>query len=580
MVQFSTHISDGNRCGSYGFGPLAGERQASSVVPSDGGRDDLVRREREAGGTPSQSTNFRECQTRGEVVVTAATSNSIKAGLPGDGKTMSTAPTAGEAQPLREGARAFLSAAIAALTESNVVPTSRWRSYIRVGKDYAGSEVMCLPEFDQFEAALKASYPHRLDRPLSDRSIENSNHYIFGLLEACVAEFAAFDEPYAANSSIVEEAIDDLVEALDAEDYELVCCRVVSHLTTTDGKSAVVGGVTIHPQLEPAGYSHPLTTIAKSIPGAGRAFDDGPPFAYDPPISILTVRATTSDDPLMVGGRLSGQLDRFLLLSRLIHGATGRSHWQIVGSSARVGRSSPTGDSFVRGSNGPQFIRREGRLATSQSQAFESLGHLLENAKIARGGKMFTSFDMALHRFTRSYTNDNLFDCVVDLATSMEAALLGGSGAREDIGLRLKSRAAALLATGEDPASKIFRDMTALYDVRSSLVHGGSLAEKDLIRYLRRLVPDYDKLSFGVALAKAVDRFRDLVRRAILARLALAADPDALWKLEEDPGVDAALADDSTRLIWRGRWRDSLARMGLEDATLPAGPAADWIAGL
>ena len=40
---------------------------------------------------------------------------------------------------------------------------------------------------------------------------------------------------------------------------------------------------------------------------------------------------------------------------------------------------------------------------------------------------------------------------------------------------------------------------------------------------------------------------RDLVRRAILARLCLAAKPDPLWPFAGDATVDAILADDAQR---------------------------------
>ena len=62
----------------------------------------------------------------------------------------------------------------------------------------------------------------------------------------------------------------------------------------------------------------------------------------------------------------------------------------------------------------------------------------------------------------------------------------------------------------------------------------------------------------GEAVAHAVDRLRDLVRRALLARICLAAEDPPLWRLGEDHGVDAQLADVSTRDKWCAQWRNVL----------------------
>lgn len=107
--------------------------------------------------------------------------------------------------------------------------------------------------------------------------------------------------------------------------------------------------------------------------------------------------------------------------------------------------------------------------------------------------------------------------------------VLGRNAAAARLRRRLRFRVAALLATDDDPALALFRDVGLLYGLRSRLVHGGQIQEKDLRKDLGRIstVPaenfDY---RFGVALGHAVDRMRDLVRRAILARLCLAAGPN------------------------------------------------------
>lgn len=66
---------------------------------------------------------------------------------------------------------------------------------------------------------------------------------------------------------------------------------------------------------------------------------------------------------------------------------------------------------------------------------------------------------------------------------------------------------------------------------------------------------------YGLATALAVDRLRDLVRRAILARICLASEPDPVWKFVEEAPVDAILSDDVSRAEWRDRWHERMAAL-------------------
>jgi len=59
---------------------------------------------------------------------------------------------------------------------------------------------------------------------------------------------------------------------------------------------------------------------------------------------------------------------------------------------------------------------------------------------------------------------------LVDIGVGLEAALLGGAD-HEEIGLRLGSRAAALLSTTTDVAATIYEDVKRLYNLRSLIVH-------------------------------------------------------------------------------------------------------------
>jgi hypothetical protein len=191
-----------------------------------------------------------------------------------------------------------------------------------------------------------------------------------------------------------------------------------------------------------------------------------------------------------------------------------------------------------------------------------------------------TSFDVALDKFNASHHQENPYETLVDLATALEAILAGGETETESLTLRLRNRAAALLAIDDDPAKAIFGDVGLLYSLRSKLVHGGQIKESDLRRDLGKIstMPAGEADSrFGVAIGYAVDRMRDLVRRAILARLCLAAEPDRLWPFSGGSPVDAQLSDDQARASWRTSWRDRLAAVGVEAAAKPPREAVDFL---
>src|SRR6266571_2303285 len=76
------------------------------------------------------------------------------------------------------------------------------------------------------------------------------------------------------------------------------------------------------------------------------------------------------------------------------------------------------------------------------------------------------------------------YERIINLATALEAILTGGDADTEGIGLRLGTRAATLLWTDSDPGRAIFDDVKHLYNLRSELVHGVRIAEKDLLKWL------------------------------------------------------------------------------------------------
>lgn len=474
-------------------------------------------------------------------------------------------------------ANSFLQEAWQYLRTEHVVPASRFRPYLHVGTDYEGQPLMGMSSFTALEAALLAQFPHRFKEPLVAEKPEFPNHYIFRLLEAHIAHSAKLGED-AEGAAIASPVVNEFLTALSADEYTLVSARLVSHVTTATMEPIEIDGLVVQPLRQPSYDDSPIAAISKLIPDAGRAFKDGPPFAYDPPRSIVIAQETSKAASESVASLLAHRIERFLLLTRLILGATVQSHWQITGPTTLISEASINGTGFVKSGFALQIVQRLATISALDAAGYSALDNLLNNAEIAREKMFTTSFDMALNRFTRTYTSGDLLDAFVDLATTMEAIFVSGGSSNEDVGLRLRTRAAALLATGEDSGRKIFDDVRRLYNIRSKLVHGGSLAMKDLDKDLKNLVPNYSGVASAVALSFAVDRFRDLARRAILARLALASGETPLWPWAGDTQVDAELADDQTRQQRRNSWITQLSALGLSRSVEKAQQAVDVLA--
>jgi hypothetical protein len=480
-----------------------------------------------------------------------------------------------EQPDLRGASRAFIEAAFRVLKEEHVIPTPIFHPYVSVGRDYFGPTLMPLPEYDALEAQLNAAYPERFAEPLKRRHPEFASTYMFSFLGACVARCAR-TRTFEPTSQAIDESIDELLAVLGRPAYEVVTARHVSHLTT-NGAEVQIGNVMVVP--EPSQPGGLIDRIRREIPAAARAWNRRAPFAHDPPNALLITRQITDDpEPYEVGHRLSARLERFLLVARLLTAGTVQSAFEVSGPTTLVARMEPVMTTIHR--RWWQVpIRRTVHLTGEEGKAFAALGGLIDAANIRREGMVVTSFDVALDKLNRSYGSDRPFTQLIDLMTALEAALIGTEKEAEGLTLRLRSRVATLLAMVEDPGQTLFDDVTQLYRLRSLLVHGGRIKERDLRRIVARIstVPaGAARDAIGVAVSYALDRMRDLVRRAILARLCLASDPDPLWPFDKEIAIDAILAGDAERAAWRAYWHERLAGLGVDYAAGPPRSAVEF----
>jgi hypothetical protein len=347
----------------------------------------------------------------------------------------------------------------------------------------------------------------------------------------------------------------------------------MSHLTTKGTEPITMGDITIYPERSTQDL---LVRAGELIPAAGSAFNRERPFFYDPPHSLIVMGAETTDpDPYGVAVALSSRIDRFLLIARLLYAGTYESAWQLTGASTLISRLHPLYQIFQKSSIPNLLMQRVTEFAPEHAPAVAALTDFVDAAVVKRDKMVATSFDIALHNYTRSHQQGDYYDRIISLATALEAILTGSDDDTEGVGLRLRTRAAALLWTEGDPGRAIFDDVRHLYNLRSRLVHGARIAEKDLLKWLKAVSTVPDEAMYGVAFSFAVDRLRDLVRRSFLARLCLASGDDPLWKFETSAPVDTALSDETERARWRRSWRDMLASLGVAEAANPAPRAVD-----
>jgi len=458
---------------------------------------------------------------------------------------------------IHDAAARFLDAAFGSLTERGVVPTSIYHPHLEVGRDYPGDAVMFLPEYHHLEKVLNEAFPDRFDEATADSALDFSSGWIFGLLEAAVARCHIRQEPLASSSHAAEETIAELITVLSDLDCHVIVCRAVPHLATGDGQDLAICDLEILPDVDGR------ERIPKLIPLGASAFNREPPFVYDPPQALVVARGHGSE---------SARIDTFLLAVQLLYAATAWNAYEVQGPASLV---DPVGARLFKTSRHRALVRRTLRLDAGLERPIEALSAMLATARHVPDDMMFTSFGMAISRFAESCTTSDWDSQLLSLTTALEGAISGT--ATTDVLLRLETRAAGLLSEPDDPASVIFSDIKKIYDLRSKLAHGGSYKVKAFEKLLHQISTVADGSPAGLASGQLIDRLRDIVRRAILARLCLSSVAEPLWKLDEDAEVDAALADDVTRAAWRASWRTTLAKIGAPESSMRASQGVDFL---
>lgn len=458
---------------------------------------------------------------------------------------------------LRIVARRFIGEVFDQMERENVIPAPRFAPHVRVGRDYFGDSVRSVGSYAALESAIAEAVPEKFAARSPGLPADFPSTYVFSFIDAAVYLCTIDGGGYSTASQAVTEAINFLVSALVDDAPEVAVCRAVTHLTTASEQELVLGDITVTPAI---GWDA-LRFVGQVIPGTGNAVSRDPPFVYDPPGSVITVRGRAFSDPYASVAELSRQLEQFLIAVRLLTCASVQSAVEVRGSTSRVSRIAPHMVEFQFGGTLGSLIRRTARLSPGDEGPIERVTELLRRTAGRRDGVLISSFDMALTLYNRSHQFAPWTDRLVDLATALEASLIGNGDDNSSVLMRLRHRAATLLMSDNDNNSAIHADVKLLYDLRSALVHGGDLTEKKLNKMLRGLSTVPDGTPAGVGAELAVDRLRDLVRRSVLARMSLGSGESPPWPFDKQIDVDALLIDDATRVQWRESWQAHVAEV-------------------
>jgi hypothetical protein len=310
-----------------------------------------------------------------------------------------------------------------------------------------------------------------------------------------------------------------------------------------------------------------LSTV---IPDVASAYNRERPHVFARPEAVVATSISGVAEPFALAAQAHRTLDRFVLAIHLAFASTSRSAFQIACEASPVRTYGP--ELTVFQAVQMPTTARPAVVSAADADILASMLHLLDSVDYVKQGNVVSSLQMAIRNFVEAFNDRGWFADILDLTTALEAALSGTE--TSDVVLRLCMRASSLLATEADPADRIFSDIKVLYALRSRIVHGSSLSEKDVAKWLRTLSVFRRSSPPGVQIALAVDRLRDLVRRAILARLLFAAD--GVWPLHtQPPPIDWCLADPARAEYWRRYWQLRLEALGAPTTAAAAPRLAD-----
>lgn len=468
---------------------------------------------------------------------------------------------------IRQVALDVLNRSLLRLTEEGILPRSRYRPWVRMARDYFGPVVE--GSKGPLAQALAAALPERFECQ-QGMGVDYPWMYASALVEAAVAAATLAVEPYQVTSPSVQATIDEFIAKVRAIPRATVLRLLadvdVTHPPTLEGHKDDLLGETI----EIAGVrvirveNQAEAFIERELPSAGYEVERSQVVVHPGPASLFVATIELMADYESRTAQARHQINHLIAAIRLATGTTAHPVIDIEGEPERVRWLSPTITPLP--SWGFRFVHRPVTLSKTDIPGLTHLALLIGTWEKKTD---WIATRIALGRLSRSLDGltPGIADQVIDLAIGLEAALAGTD--KSEISLRLRTRAAGILATDLDPPDAIYRDVKTLYDLRSTFVHGSSRRPKDVEKEIKKVsgveVTTWPAEQYLLAL----DRWRDLLRRAILARIALTTAA-VRWTAgshgRSQFDVDEFLLREKDRTAWRNHIRAFWADTGLPDA--------------
>ena len=471
---------------------------------------------------------------------------------------------------LRTLAKNALRQSFEVLARERVLPRSEYRPWIQVGRDYFGHAV----ERDgPLSKALEAAIPDRFVRRPIDVTMDYPWGYGPALLEAAVASATIADEPYDVSSPSVRRVVDEFIERIQGTPAT-THLQVVTDVDVVSDQDGENEPTPLEETLRVADVdiirvgASPETYIEQELRSAGYEVQRGHVVSWPGPTSLLVARVAEAVSFDARSRKARRRLRNVMTALRL---ATGVSVYPLVtieGEPGNVRSSHPRIQPHV-----PRSLRLAHRPVALGVGDVAGLEVLCSRVDEWLGGDDLETNPLllAIGRLNRSMDGPSttVADIVIDLSIGLEATLSGAD--TSDVSLRLRVRAADLLATADDPGDIIYGDVKALYELRSAIVHGSVLTPRALTRLIGRVSCVANAGYPAEQVELALDRWRDLLRRAILARAALAAESSP-WPLKGSVDVDRVLRTESQRTVWLDHIRAYWADAGLAPALAAVPP--------
>jgi len=419
-----------------------------------------------------------------------------------------------------------------------------------------------------FRLALEEAFPARFTGSRVSRH-RDPEDFAVALVRAVIAQATVTDAPVHDG---VDEQVAELLGAAATDGQTLRFVELVQNLDVAAVDGAVVAGFRFHGFGDISGhrFDRLRRAVSRELPEAIYVAERTPlPGPRDTP-AMLVAEMTSAQDAWGVRLEMTRRAGQLLTALRLATGATIEESTAWIGEPRLVHIEAPL--LVLSLDHGWRSLRRVGSLRPEDLDGLGSLTSLVADVE-TRGVDPLV---VALGRFNRTFRPGIWQDIVLDLAIALEAVL--AANRRDEIGHALRTRAAILLATPGDPSDLVYDHVKPLYDLRSRVVHGGAYTQKEWTDLFRRFgathALDADKM------AVVIDRWRDLVRRAILTRIALGMTrrSPAEWRHGQEVAIDRVLASPDGRRRWRTRVRTVLTTTGLPTAVREAPPLIDRLA--